>query len=188
MKILLLLFLLFSQLTYCEENYPQAYFSPEDHLDQKLIELIDGEKKSIRAAIYCFTSRDISEALIRAKKRGVQLEVIADPFSFRPRCQIGKISRLGGKVFLFDAKKVEGKKNQDVIMHHKFCLFGENQEGKSLVWTGSFNFTLSAAHYNRENAIILADPSIYERYSQEFERLKKISCKSYKEFLAAQKK
>jgi len=39
------------------------------------------------------------------------------------------------------------------------------------VETGSFNYTESAAVRNAENIIVLRDPTVAQRYGQEWERL-----------------
>ena len=57
-------------------------------------------------------------------------------------------------------------------MHNKFILFGKNVGGKSLFWTGSFNFTKSAKMNNQENVVILDEIQLIDRYNKQFAVLK----------------
>ncbi len=58
-------------------------------------------------------------------------------------------------------------------MHHKFVLFEKNILDKSLLWTGSFNFTKSANSKNQENVLIVDDAYLIQLYSNHFTRLVK---------------
>ena len=51
-------------------------------------------------------------------------------------------------------------------MHHKFAIF----DGKFLV-TGSYNWTDSAERFNLENAVVLTDPVVIQRYLVQFDQL-----------------
>jgi phosphatidylserine/phosphatidylglycerophosphate/cardiolipin synthase-like enzyme len=150
----------------------QVYFSPEDHLADHLLELINKEEKSIRVAIYGFTHYRIATALINAKKRGVKVEVLIDPFSIGTKTPIKRLVDAGIAVHVFSPKNVpEGK---HPLLHDKFCVFGE-----TLVWTGSFNFTYSADTQHQENAVLIDDKEIVERFSKKFASIKRNSCVSY---------
>jgi phosphatidylserine/phosphatidylglycerophosphate/cardiolipin synthase-like enzyme len=52
------------------------------------------------------------------------------------------------------------------IMHNKFVIVD-----REAVETGSFNFTAAAERSNAENLLVLQDPSLAQRYGQEWERL-----------------
>jgi len=58
-------------------------------------------------------------------------------------------------------------------MHNKFVIFSCNVGNKTLLWTGSFNFTKSAQLRNQENVVVLDDPCIIEKYEKQFEVIKK---------------
>lgn len=167
-------------------NY-QVLFSPEDHVAEEMIALIAKEKKSIKAAVYCFMHRSIAKALIEAHQRGVQVEVIIDPYSIRSKAAVRKMHDANVPIFVWNpAVPTKQAKNGQVVrkhrrslMHDKFCVFGNHR-----VWTGSFNFTLEASNANRENIIILESNEIASRFLKEFEHLKNSGCMSYKEYLS----
>src|SRR5436853_390810 len=111
---------------------PQIYFSPSDHVADHLITLIEKETKSLQIAVYCFTHRGIADALIDAKVRGVEVEILTDPYTIKAKGPLDKIVDAGIPVYIWVSP---GKSMRKPIMHHKFCVFG-----CGLVWTGSFNF------------------------------------------------
>lgn len=158
----------------------QVYFSPDDHIADHLRDLIDKEQKSIRIAIYGFTHYRIGTALINAKKRGVDIEVLVDPFSIGTKTPIKRLVDAGIPVFVFSPKnKQEGK---HPLLHDKFCIFGE-----SLVWTGSFNFTYSADSQHQENVVILDEKELIEKFAKQFQTIKKKYCVSYATYIKKNK-
>jgi len=161
----------------------QIYFSPDDALADRLIDLIDDEEKSIFAAVYCLMHPGIAKALQRAKARGVEVEVLVDPFSVKARGPLSRMVQSGVGVFVWDplSKKYQDhskKSTHRSLMHDKFCLFG-----RGFVWTGSFNFTREAHFSNCENAIVLRDLEAYQRYYREYQEIKRSGCRPYEEYL-----
>ena len=161
----------------------QIYFSPDDALADRLIDLIDEEDKSIFAAVYCLMHPGIVKALQRAKERGVEVEVLVDPFSVKARSPLKRLVQSGVTVFVWDPlsknhQESSKKSSRRSLMHDKFCLFG-----RGIVWTGSFNFTREAHFSNCENAIVLRDLEAYQRYYREYQEIKKSGCRSHEEYL-----
>ena len=161
----------------------QILFSPEDHLADRLIALIDQEKKSIHAAVYCLTHYPIANALIKAHNRGVKVEILVDPFSVKARSPLKKLATQGIPLFVWNPPASAQKSSQKKpLMHDKFCVFGGEK-----VWTGSFNFTVQATDYNRENAVLLDHPEAAAQYLKEFERIKKAGAVSYESYAPGEK-
>lgn len=153
----------------------EAYFSPDDDLQQKLIDYIKYEHEGIKLAIFSFTDKEIADALIDAHKRGVKIEVVADAGLLADR--FGKIACLqesGIKVYLYDPNRSSRDvKTLSHIMHNKFVLFQKNRGDRALIWTGSYNFTKSARLSNRENVVVLDNSEIIAKFNRQFDRLKK---------------
>ena len=188
-KILAVLLLcLLSTFAFSKQNPPltnyQVLFSPEDHVADQLIALIDKEKTSVKAAVYCLMHRGIAKALIDAHQRGVKVEVIIDPYSIKSRSPVKKMSEAEVPLFVWNpqAAAMEAQQGKKVrkrrsLMHDKFCVLGNTR-----VWTGSFNFTSEAANANRENVIVLENEEIAARYLEEFESLKNEGCQPFSEY------
>jgi phosphatidylserine/phosphatidylglycerophosphate/cardiolipin synthase-like enzyme len=152
----------------------QALFSPDDHLQDVLIDLINKEKTLIHIAVFSFTNGEIANALINAYRRGIDVCVLIDNSGVQDR--FNKIERLrdaGIPVWIY--KQAHTKRILTDKMHNKFVVFGDNLLHKPLVWTGSFNFTKSAVEVNQENVVVLDDRDIIERYNKQFTQLQKRS-------------
>lgn len=157
-----------------------AYFSPEDHLEKRLIEMIEEENKNIYICVYSFTHRGIMNALIAAKKRGVDVEVVVDRFSIKVSSSLYRLSNAGIPVYVWDPIRPRRQKAHRPRMHHRFCLFGNRR-----VWTGSFNFTDEAARLHQENIVIIDDPILAHKYKNQFCTTKIRSCVPLSSFLAS---
>lgn len=163
----------------CDGCVKQVFFSPDDNIQKILLHLIESEKKSIRMTAYSFTDMDVAQALIDAHDRGIDIEIIADPGCMQDR--FGKVPLLKDHditVFVFDPdqNKTEKKSFYPDIMHNKFIVLKQNIAGKSIVVTGSYNWT-KKARKNRENLIVSDDPHFVQKFDKQFELLKD-HCKS----------
>lgn len=148
------------------QAHSEAYFSPDDHPADRLINLINGAKRKIYGAVYMFTDASIAEALIKAKKRGVDVKIIVDNVTMDYEYGKGDLLQENGiEVYVFT---VQGKKSQfgTPLMHNKFALL-DNQ-----VWTGSFNWTKNANQKNQENVIVTTNKKVYAKFEKQFEILK----------------
>jgi len=160
-----------------------VFFSPDDNIHTILEYLIGQEKQQILLAMFTFTDKKIAQALVDAQKRGVRVEVITDASSVY--CKYNKLSILHeGKVSLYIYNPERAKTALQGLMHNKFFLFKENMFGKSLVWTGSFNVTVAAGKANRENVLVSEEKLYVEKFTQEFEQLKKY-CDRYQKSVPA---
>ncbi len=151
----------------CPES--KAYFTPKDDLTGLCLAMINAEKKSIHGAIYMFTDKKIAQALIEAKKRGVDVQIILDQISMIS-CGKGKLLQENGIPVL--VHRTEGFNPYTMaLMHHKFFIFGCNHDSKSWLWTGSWNCTLRASAHNDENVIVLDDAGLITQYTDYFTQL-----------------
>lgn len=156
--------------------YRQAYFSPDDGLEQKLIHLIDHEQESLQIAVFQFTNMAIARAIQRAHKRGVKIEIITDPLCLQDKFnKIMWLSQEGITIYVYnpDANKTTLSNK----MHHKFVIFGKNIDDKRLLWIGSFNFTKSANNANQESVVVLDDTHIINQFSKQHNTVKDRSLK-----------
>ncbi len=166
-------------------NY-QVLFSPEAGVADQLISMIEKENRSIKVAIYALMHSGIARALIEAHGRGVDVQVIVDPFSVKNRSLVRKLESTDLPIYVWSpAEKYKRNKNgknvkqRPSLMHDKFCVLGDTQ-----VWTGSCNFTFQASLSNRENVVILESAELASSFLEEFERLKREGCVPLKEYLS----
>lgn len=179
--VLLFLFLPFFLLA--EPAECKAYFSSQDQLAGKLIELIDREPKSIKIAVFYLTHTGIAKSLVRAQERGVAVEVIIDPGSIKTKSAIHRLVEAKIPLFVWDQSLRAGSKKSEkggkAKMHDKFCILGD-----SLTWTGSFNFTHAADTHHEENAVTVESREIAQKYQYHFAELKLYGSRPYQEYVA----
>lgn len=135
----------------------QAHFSPKGGCTDALVDLISSARKKVQVQAYSFTSTRIAEALVAAARRGVAVEVILDKSHRTERFAAVDVLARAGIPLLVDARHA--------IAHNKVLLV----DGERVV-TGSFNFTKAAESANAENLLILNDPELVARYSENFLR------------------
>jgi phosphatidylserine/phosphatidylglycerophosphate/cardiolipin synthase-like enzyme len=114
-------------------------------------------RQSVRVAAYSFTSKPIAQALLEARQRGVDVRVVVDKSQ--------ATARYTAVTFLANQGIPVRTDYQYAIMHDKFIVV----DGQT-VELGSFNFT-AAEKNNAENVIVLHDPALAQRYSEEWDRL-----------------
>ena len=147
----------------------RAFFSSKDDLRTLLVSLIDGEQKRIRFAIYTMTDRGITQALIRAAQRGIIVEGIVDrSYGHSRYSKVCTLANAQVPLWVFQPR-------DNGLMHNKFCIFDKTLDGRTLVWTGSYNFTASACCRNEENVLLLDNRTIVSAFEGYFDKLKKAS-------------
>ena len=162
MRAILSLLLCLALTTLVAPAFPADYevaFSPRGQSLQLVLKTIQSAQKSIRVAAYSFTSKPVATALVDAKKRGVDVKVVAD--------QKANSGRYTAVTFVANQGIPVRLNGNYPIMHHKFILV----DGIHLQ-TGSFNYSAAAASKNAENVLVLHDmPVMVEKYQAEWEQL-----------------
>lgn len=147
-----------------QRSQVEVYFSPNDHIEEKLIEEINRCTKSLDIAIYTFTSEELRRTIESAAARGVSIRVLADKDNADDTLSvISKLNRPNSAIRLLSGEK---QKNREGIMHNKFAIF----DGK-MVETGSYNWSYSANALNHENVLFVSNKQIVSSYKEEFNRL-----------------
>jgi phosphatidylserine/phosphatidylglycerophosphate/cardiolipin synthase-like enzyme len=134
----------------------EVYFSPGGGAQAAIIKEIDAAREWIRIQAYSYTSAPISEALLRAIKRGVKVKAVLD--------KSNQTAQYTGATFLQNAGATVLTDSKHAIAHNKVMVI----DG-AVVITGSFNFSKAAEESNAENLVILKDcPQIVGAYSRNF--------------------
>jgi len=134
------------------------YFAPKDSSFMKdIIKIINSSNKYIYVPMFYLTDKNISQSLINAKERGVDVKIILDAVSAKSKYSKHKILRIAGIPL-----KIE---NWAGKMHMK-CLITEKY-----VITGSLNWTNRAQHFNDENSLIIENSEIAKIYKKHFLKL-----------------
>lgn len=138
-------------------NIVSVYFSPKDKtISKEIIPLIDRAKDYIYIPIFFMTDDDMSQALIKAKKRGVEIKMILDAVAAENKYTKHKELRAAGI-----SVKVE---NWAGKMHQKSIIIDDDT-----VVIGSMNFSKSGEQRNDENCVIVGNaPMLAQKYKQYF--------------------
>lgn len=132
------------------------YFSPQDKtLTNGVLPLIKGAKNYIYIPAFIVIENRIVEELIIAKKRGVDVRIIADALNASARHSRVKDLRENGVPV-----KIE---NYAGKMHSKTMIIDDKY-----LLLGSMNFSYSGENRNDENFIILANPEAAKFYKSFF--------------------
>ncbi len=121
---------------------------------------IASARKSVDLATFDFDIPEITQALIRAKQRGIDVRVIVDSENLdTPEVsqQTGQLQRAGILV-QFD--------HREPFMHNKFIVVD-----RAVAWTGSWNVTTNDTWRNNNNMLRFASPQLAADYTHEFEQL-----------------
>lgn len=127
----------------------EVAFSPREGAENLVIKVIDSAKFKVRLAAYSLTSPQIVGALINARKRGVDVQVVADfKMNLKSDSRAGRVA-LG----LLAENGVRTRVIQKYEIHHDKYIITDDMN----VETGSFNYSKAAEFYNSENVLVVWD-------------------------------
>ena len=137
----------------------EIYFSPDDHVQNAILPLIQNAQSSIYFMAYSFTTDPLGEAIRQRAAAGVKVSGVMESDQVA--------SNVGTE---YDPFRVAGLDvhldGNSGLMHHKVMVI----DGEIVV-VGSYNFTASAESTNDENVLIIYDPQIAAQFLQEFQRV-----------------
>lgn len=132
------------------------YFSPQDKsITNAVLPLIRGAKKYIYIPTFVLTENRVTEELISAKKRGVDIKIIIDALNASSRYSKHQILRNSG--VLVKTENYAGK------MHSKSMIVDDEY-----VLIGSMNFSYSGENKNDENLVVIRDSEMAKFYKNFF--------------------
>lgn len=139
---------------------PGYSFSPAGRTEEDIITAARFARKSVKAAVFSFYSTAIGEALVEARKRGVDVEVVTDRVQASQSYMTSYLAENGVKFRWSRGQDGRG------VMHHKFAVF----DGK-LLMTGSFNWSVNAQSNNFENMYYTTAPGYVSAFSAHFDEV-----------------
>lgn len=140
----------------------QVAFPPWDDAEGLVVEAIRRARQQIRVQAFSFTSRALAGALIAARRRGVDVRVIAD--AEQAMAESSRLQELsaGGVVVLLDRAYQSA---------HSKVMLVDASDPEGAVITGSYNWTYAAQYRNAENLLILrGNAELARTYLRNWER------------------
>lgn len=141
-----------------QDRVNTAHFSPGNDCRTRLLDLMNNAREQLDICVFTISDNRLSDAIIAASKRGVNVRIITDNDK--------TMDRGNDTAYLMEqgiAVKMDDTSNH---MHHKFMVVDNK-----LLANGSFNWTRSATKYNQENILVTNESSLVMSYSQAFETL-----------------
>lgn len=129
----------------------EVYFSPRDGATGAIVREIGQARSEIRVQAYSFTSAPIAGALLKAHTRGIKVEVILDKSQ--------RTNKYSSSTFLANARIPTYIDAEHAIAHNKIIIID-----RSVVITGSFNFTKAAEENNAENLLVIRSKEVAKPY------------------------
>jgi phosphatidylserine/phosphatidylglycerophosphate/cardiolipin synthase-like enzyme len=131
----------------------QVYFSPVGGATDAVVDALNHATNTVLVQAYSFTSAPIAKALVDAQRRGVKVHVILDKSQRTEKYSEADFLQHEGIPTRIDA--------QHAIAHNKIMILDDD-----VVLTGSFNFTKAAEEHNAENLLVINDPALAKRYTE----------------------
>jgi phosphatidylserine/phosphatidylglycerophosphate/cardiolipin synthase-like enzyme len=135
----------------------QVHFSPKGGATDAVVRALNGARQRVRVQAYSFTSQPIAKALLEAKKRGVDVEVVVDKSQRSATYTEADFTANQGIPTFVD--------DRHAIAHNKIMLI----DGETIL-TGSFNFTKAGEESNAENLLVIQGyPDLMRQYERNYE-------------------
>ncbi|PIV88568.1 MAG: endonuclease [Hydrogenophilales bacterium CG17_big_fil_post_rev_8_21_14_2_50_63_12] len=141
----------------------QVAFTPGDDAASLVLEALRRAKRQVLVQAYSLTHKDIAEALVDARRRGLDVQVIADPEQHARGATslVAWLAEQGVPVW-FDG--------EHAAAHNKVMVI-DTGTASAAVLTGSFNFTHAAQYRNAENLLLLkGNPELAAAYAANWRR------------------
>ncbi|MBE7704110.1 MAG: DUF1669 domain-containing protein [Cyanobacteria bacterium SIG28] len=135
----------------------EILFSPQDRtIKNAILPLINKAEKYIYIPAFVLTEKQITESLIQAKKRGVDVKIIID--ALNASSKYTKHNELRNNEIEVKTENYAGKMHsKSIIIDDKYTI------------VGSMNFSASGEYRNDENTVILHNSEITKFYKEFFE-------------------
>lgn len=141
-----------------EPTLAEVHFSPGPACLEAIKRNLADARRSVDICVFTITDDSISERIVAAHRRGVSVRVITDnEKSLDEGSDARGLERVGVAV------RVD---RSEAHMHHKYAIFDEE-----VLLTGSYNWTRSAALYNRENLVVTREARLVVAFGRDFETL-----------------
>ncbi|MCZ6653912.1 MAG: phospholipase D family protein [Planctomycetota bacterium] len=132
-------------------------FSPNGGCSDRIIKEIAQARERVLVQAYYFTSAPIAKAIMAAKRRGVQCEVVLDVSQETQQYSSATFFYNQGIPIVID--------DRHAIAHNKIILIDSDT-----IIAGSFNFTRSAEDSNAENLLVFKNHTdLFAKYLANYE-------------------
>lgn len=140
-------------------SYPanvEVFFSPKGGAEEAIVKAINHAKRHVYVEAFLFTNPAITNALLEAHQRGVDVKVVMDrKAALTRKTSLSTLAKQSVPTYL------DGKHS---TAHNKVILIDDNK-----VLTGSFNFIIRSETSNAENLLVINSEKLANRYRKDWE-------------------
>ena len=151
-SIILALLLIVTTVTATTPNDIQVFFSPKGGCTKAVVNALNHATNTVLVQAYSFTSAPIARALVDAKNRGLQVQIILDKSQRTEKYSEADFTLHAGIPTFIDARHS--------IAHNKIMIIDGHE-----ILTGSFNFTTAAEEHNAENLLVIDNSDLAAKYA-----------------------
>jgi phosphatidylserine/phosphatidylglycerophosphate/cardiolipin synthase-like enzyme len=156
-----------------DQSYSKGYPAlGNQSLSTKLIERINAADYTIDCCFYSFSLSQVTDALIAAKNRGVQVRFIIEVDN-SGSFEVSRLTSAGIPVITSTFGGNHGAAQNWGINHNKFAVFdcpNATSKADDWVWTGSWNCSISG-NDDANNALMIQDYGLASAYEIEFNEM-----------------
>ncbi|HEY1014837.1 MAG TPA: phospholipase D-like domain-containing protein [Herpetosiphonaceae bacterium] len=145
------------QVYFTRPDYPEKAANRTGGVDAAVIADIDAAQSSVRIAVFEFDVPALTDALLRAKKRGLTVEMVVDADNLEAAQGAEEMGRI-------EAAKIPVTYDErTAFMHNKIVLIDDK-----VVWAGSMNLKQTEIYRNNNNFLRIGVPQLVDNYRQRF--------------------
>lgn len=142
----------------------EVAFSPNEGSEELVTKVIDSARNQIRVLAYSFTSPAVASALLNAKRRGVDVKLVADA---KNNTTQDSSDKAGAALSALVNAGIDVRTIDSYPIHHDKVIIVDRET----VELGSFNYSSSAATRNSENVLVnWHNPQLAATYLKHFQR------------------
>lgn len=139
--------------TYFTDPVIKGGRAPGRQIIADMIRDINAAQDSIDVAMYNFTLKDVSEALIKASERGTAVRIIVDSDAL-DKLDLSRLKKAG--IYAMGDRR-------ESLMHNKFVVIDNR-----ILWTGSLNLTESGATDDENVQVRFVSSELADNYREKF--------------------
>lgn len=145
------------QVYFTRPSYPEKRTERSGGVDAAIIADIDAAQSSVRIAVFEFDVPALADALLRAKERGLTVEMVVDADNLESADGADQM----GRIEAADIPVTYDKRT--AFMHNKIVLIDDK-----IVWAGSMNLKMTEIYRNNNNFLRMGVPALVANYRQRF--------------------
>ena len=160
-------------------NNPRGSWNSRLRIERQVMHAINNTRKGsiIRIALYSFDRIPVAKALIRAKKRGVHIQILMNDHQDTKAMKMlrGYLgTNVKKKSFIYKCHSGCRTDHPKRLLHTKFYTFSKTGGSKWAVFFGSANLTMNAARHQWNDLFLMDDDKeLFKQYVALFDDMKK---------------